>query len=160
MQIENGSVVAFHYTLSDAEGKTLESSRGGHPTEYLHGSNNILPRLEEAFAGKQVGDQFEVSLSAADGYGERKADSVQRVAAKYLKHEGKLRPGQAVRLNTQDGTMMVTVVKVGKFSVDVDTNHPLSGLALTYAIEIDAVRQASAEERAHGHAHGVGGHNH
>jgi len=160
MQIDNGSVVSFHYTLSDGSGKELESSRDSHPTEYLHGASNILPKLEEAFAGKQVGDRFQVQLTPAEGYGERRDNAVERVPAKYLKHAGKLQPGQAVRLNTKDGAMLVTVVKVGKFSVDVDSNHPLAGMDLSYDIEITDVRAATDEEKAHGHAHGVGGHNH
>jgi FKBP-type peptidyl-prolyl cis-trans isomerase SlyD len=160
MQIDNGSVVSFHYTLSDADGKVLETSRDDHPTEYLHGASNILPKLEQAFAGKQTGDRFQVQLTPEEGYGERRADAVERVPAKYLKHAGKLQPGQAVRLNTKDGPMLVTVVKVGKFSVDVDSNHPLAGLHLGYDIEITDVRVATEEEKEHGHAHGVGGHNH
>jgi FKBP-type peptidyl-prolyl cis-trans isomerase SlyD len=123
-------------------------------------AGNILPKLEAAFAGKQVGDRFQVQLSPAEGYGERRADALERVPAKYLKHAGKLRPGQAVRLNTEQGAMLVTVVKVGKFSVDVDSNHPLAGQTLNYDIEITEVRAATDEEKAHGHAHGAGGHHH
>jgi FKBP-type peptidyl-prolyl cis-trans isomerase SlyD len=160
MQIENGAVVTFYYTLSDTAGNTIETNRDGEPAVYLHGANNIVPKLEEAFSGKQLGDTFQVTLAAADAYGEYRADAVQRVPAKYLKHAGKLSPGQAVQLNTKDGTQLVTVVKVGKFSVDVDTNHPLAGQTLSYAIEVDSVRAASDEEQAHGHAHGPGGHHH
>jgi FKBP-type peptidyl-prolyl cis-trans isomerase SlyD len=160
MQVENGAVVTFYYTLSDSNGKTIETNRESEPAVYLHGAGNIVPKLEAAFAGKKSGDQFEVALAAGDAYGEPKADSIQRVPAKYLKHAGKLRPGQAVQLNTEDGTTLVTVVKVGKFSVDVDTNHPLAGQALHYAIEVVDVRAATAEEQTHGHAHGPGGHHH
>ena len=46
------------------------------------------------------------------------------------------------------------------FNVDVDTNHPLAGKTLNFEIEIVDVRDASAEEIAHGHVHGVGGHQH
>jgi FKBP-type peptidyl-prolyl cis-trans isomerase SlyD len=160
MQAENGAVVTFYYTLSDSNGKTIETNRESEPAVYLHGAGNIVPKLEAAFIGKKAGDQFEVALAAADAYGEPAADSIQRVPAKYLKHAGKLRPGQAVQLNTEDGNKLVTVVKVGKFSVDVDTNHPLAGQALHYAIEVVEVRAASAEEQTHGHAHGPGGHHH
>ncbi len=160
MQIENGAVVSFYYTLSDTAGKVLETNRDGEPTVYLHGARNIAPKLEEAFVGKQSAATFELTLAAADAYGERKDNAQQRVPAKYLKHAGKLRPGQAVQLNTDDGAQLVTVVKVGKFSVDVDTNHPLAGQELHYAIEITDVRAASEEEQAHGHAHGTGGHQH
>jgi len=160
MQIENGVVVTFHYNLIDAEGKVIESSRETDPTVYLHGADNILPKLEAEFAGKKAGDSFKITLSAADSYGERREESIERVPAKYLKHAGKLVPGKVVRLNTETGVMVVTIVKVGKFAVDVDTNHPLAGQTLTYDIEIVDAREASAEEKEHGHAHGVGGHHH
>jgi FKBP-type peptidyl-prolyl cis-trans isomerase SlyD len=160
MQVENGSVVSFFYTLSDPDGALIETNRDGEPAVYLHGANNVVPKLEEAFAGRQSGASFELTLSAADGYGELKADSIERVPAKYFKHAGKLRPGQAVQLHTDDGATLVTVVKVGKFTVDVDTNHPLAGKTLHYAIDIVDVRAASADEQAHGHAHGPGGHDH
>jgi len=160
MQIEKGAVVTFYYTLSDTAGNTIETNKDGEPAVYLHGAGNIVPKLEEAFGGKQSGDSFQVTLAAADAYGEYQANAVQRVPAKYLKHAGKLSVGQAVQLNTKDGAQLVTVVKVGKFSVDVDTNHPLAGQILNYAIEVADVRSASEEEQAHGHAHGPGGHHH
>ena len=160
MQIENGAVVSFHYTLSDSDGTTIETNRDGDAAVYLHGASNVVPKLEAAFAGKTKGDHFELRLEPADAYGEIKPNAIERVPAKYLKHAGKLRPGQAVQLQTQDGAMLVTVVKVGKFTVDVDSNHPLAGKTLNYSIDITDVRAATDEEKEHGHAHGVGGHQH
>lgn len=160
MQIENGTVVSFLYTLSDTAGNTIESNRDGDPAVYLHGAKNVVPKLEEAFAGKQSGDHFELMLEPLDAYGERRTNAIERVPAKYLKHAGKLTPGQAVQLNTKEGMTLVTVIKVGKFSVDVDTNHPLAGQTLNYAIDIVDVRAASDEEKEHGHAHSAGGHHH
>ncbi len=161
MQIGKNSVVTFHYTLRDEAGAELESSRNGDPTLYLHGANNMLPALEAAFNGRATGESFQISLTPEQAYGERRANAIERVPAKYLKHEGKLRVGQVVRLHLKEGgAMPVTIVKVGKFAVDVDNNHPLAGRVLNYDIEIVDVRAASDEEVAHGHAHGVGGHNH
>lgn len=160
-RIAKDSVVAFHYTLTDADGKTVESSRDSEATVYLHGANNILPAMEKAFEGKTVGDTFELTLTPADAYGERSENALQRVPAKYLSHEGKLKAGQIVSLHLKDGgSQPVTVIKVGKFSVDIDGNHPLAGMTLNFAIEIVDVRDATAEEKEHGHAHGVGGHHH
>jgi FKBP-type peptidyl-prolyl cis-trans isomerase SlyD len=65
-----------------------------------------------------------------------------------------------VQLNTSDGARPVTVVKVGRHSAEIDTNHPLAGQALSFAIDITDVRAANSEELAHGHAHGAGGHQH
>jgi FKBP-type peptidyl-prolyl cis-trans isomerase SlyD len=49
---------------------------------------------------------------------------------------------------------------VGRFNVDVDANHPLAGQSLTFDVEVTAVRDATPEERAHGHVHGPGGADH
>lgn len=160
MKIEKNSVVSFHYRLSEQGGAELENSYDGDPSLYLHGARNILPALEKALAGLSVGDSKTVDLAAAQAYGERQEGRVQRIPAKYLKHEGRMKPGQIVRFRDDRGVQQATVLKVGKFSVDVDTNHPLAGKNLSFAIEIMDIREASAEEISHGHAHGPGGHQH
>jgi FKBP-type peptidyl-prolyl cis-trans isomerase SlyD len=161
MNISNNSVVSFHYTLADEAGKIVEDShRDGTPSVYLHGAGNILSGLEQALLGKAVGDNIKVTLAPYAAYGLRNANKIERVPAKYLKHEGKLKPGKLVRIDSNQGMKTATVVKVGKFSVDVDMNHPLAGQTISFDIEIVDIRQATAEELSHGHAHGPGGHQH
>ena len=52
----------------------------------------------------------------------------------------------------------VTDVADGK--AVVDANHPLAGMKIRFKATVDGVREASAEEIAHGHAHGEHGHHH
>ncbi|WOJ95465.1 peptidylprolyl isomerase [Congregibacter brevis] len=160
MNIERNKVAIFHYTLRNSEGDELETSRGGTPNAYLHGANNILPGLEKSMAGRTSGDVFSVSLDAADAYGERDPKRQQRIPVKHLMFKGKLRPGALVQVNTENGQRPATVIKAGKFSADLDTNHPLAGQDLVFDIEIMEVRDASDEEIAHRHVHGLGGHQH
>lgn len=160
MEIAPDTVVRFHYTLSEVGGAELESSDRTEPMTYLHGHGNLLAALEDAMRGHSAGERFAVTLTPAEAYGERLEHAVQRVPIKHLVFAGKLRPGMAVKVNTDHGLKDVRVVKVGRFNADVDTNHPLAGLSLTFEIEIVEVRAATAEERAHGHAHGPGGHAH
>lgn len=160
MNIENKKVVSFHYTLSNAQGEQIETSRERQPMEYLHGAGNIIPGLEKAMLGKKEGDSFEVTVEPVDAYGERNEEGVQRVPAKHFKHTGRLEVGQPVTLNTQQGQVQVTIVKVGRFNIDVDRNHPLAGQTLTFDVEVTGVRDATEEEIAHGHAHGPGGAHH
>ena len=42
--IANDLVVSFNYTLTNAEGETLDQSQG-EPLAYLHGAGNIIPVL-------------------------------------------------------------------------------------------------------------------
>lgn len=160
MNIGPNSVAIFHYTLRNESGEELESSRGGDPSAYLHGADNIIPGLEKAMEGHTTGDVFSATLAAKDAYGETNPERQQRVPAKHLVFKGKLKPGMVVQLNTSEGRVPVTVIKAGRHSADIDTNHPLAGQALTFDVEVIDVRAATEEEIAHGHAHGPGGHQH
>ena len=160
MTVQEKKVVSFHYTLTNGEGEQVESSRESQPMSYLHGAGNIIPGLENAMNGKTAGDEFQVTVEAAEAYGERSEANVHRIPAKHFKNPNKLVPGQVVGLQTQQGPMQVTVVKVGRFNVDVDANHPLAGQALTFDVEVMDVREASDEETTHGHVHGPGGVDH
>ena len=160
MNIGPDTVAIFHYTLRNEAGEELETSRGSDPSAFLYGANNIIPGLEKAMVGKAAGDVFTADVSQADAYGNIDPERQQRVPAKHLVFKGKLKPGMVVQLNTSDGRIPVTVVKAGRHSADIDTNHPLAGQSLSFDIEVIDVRAATAEEVAHGHAHGPGGHHH
>ena len=80
MNIEDQKVVDFHYTLTNEQGETVESSRERDPMSYLHGANNIIPGLEQAMNGRAAGDTFEVTVQPADAYGERQEDLNRQVS--------------------------------------------------------------------------------
>jgi len=162
MKIEKDRVVRFHYTVSDsgvAEQESLESSEGREPLAILSGHGNIIPGLEKAMEGHEAGDKFGVDVAAADAYGEKQDGLSQRVPKKHFSGQ-RLEPGMQVVLNTNFGQRPVTIQKVGMSVVDVDLNHPMAGKDLHFEIEIVEVREATAEELAHGHVHGDGGHQH
>ena len=160
MQIANKHVVQFNYELKDQNGEVLETSSSEEPVAYLHGSNNIMPGLSAAMEGKVKGDKFSTTLAAKDAYGERKDDAEQRIPVKHLIGGSRWKKGMVAAVETDNGQRQVTIIKMGKFMVTVDTNHPLAGKVLTFDIEVIDVRPATDEEVAHGHAHGAGGHHH
>ena len=160
MQIAADCVASFHYVLKEDGGAQLESSAGAHPMTYLHGHDSLLPGLEEALAGKSVGDKFTVTLPPEKAFGELREDSELRVPISQLQGARKWQPGMQAVIHTQHGHQQVTVLKVGHTMATVDTNHPMAGKTLVFDVEVTEVRQASHEERTHGHAHGPGGHHH
>jgi FKBP-type peptidyl-prolyl cis-trans isomerase SlyD len=164
MQIDQKKVVRFHYRLADEQGQEIENSYDADPVMYMHGHKNIVVGLEKAMEGKTAGDQFSVTVEPAEGYGERHPNSQQRIPIKHLignnKSKVKLQPGMVVSVETDEGPRQVTIIKAGKFTADVDSNHPLAGKTLIFNVEVVDVREATEEELAHGHAHGVGGHQH
>ena len=160
MTITKDKVVQFNYTLKDEKGEVLESNIDQDPIAYLHGHHNMMVGVENAMEGKNAGEQFSATLPAVDTYGEKVEGAEQRVSVKHLMGSKVWKPGMTATVNTDQGQRLVTIVKVGKFMATIDTNHPLAGRELTFEIEIKEVRDATDEEIAHGHAHGVGGHHH
>ncbi len=160
MSISKDPVVQFYYTLKDEAGQTLASTVGADPVAYLHGHNNMMPGVEKALEGREEGEEFSVTLPPEETYGLRRENSEQRVPTKHLMGAKKWKPGMMAVVQTEQGQRQVTVVKVGKFMVTVDTNHPMAGKTLTFDLIIADVRDATPEEIAHGHAHGIGGHHH
>ena len=160
MKIEKDCVVQFSYKLSDCSEKVIEESEDKVPMAYLHGHDGILKGLESELEGKAVGDKLKVVLQPEDAYGEVKADAEQRIPIKHLMGAKKWKKGMIATVQLEQGRQQVTLVKVGKFMVTVDFNHPFAGKVLTFDIEIADVRAATSEELAHGHAHGAGGHHH
>jgi FKBP-type peptidyl-prolyl cis-trans isomerase SlyD len=160
MNIANNCVASFHYTLTDSTGKVLDSSEGLEPLAYLHGAGNIIPGLERALTGKTVGDKLNVSVPAAEAYGERDANLVQELPSSMFGGVDQIEVGMEFHAETEQGLQVVTVVAVEEDRVTIDGNHPLAGIDLNFDVEVTDVRAASEEELAHGHAHGAGGHHH
>ena len=161
MTIKENSAVSFHYTLTDDDGETLDSSAGKDPLAYLHGAGNIIPGLESALAGKSVGDAMVVAVTAAEGYGEVQKELIQEVPRDAFQGVDSIEVGMQFEAQTgQGGTVPVTVTAVTDEIVTVDGNHPLAGKNLNFDVSIEDVRDATEEELEHGHVHGVGGHEH
>ena len=53
--------------------------------------------------------------------------------------------------------LQAKVIEVRDEVVLMDFNHPLAGMVMHFDGQIQDVREATADELAHGHAHGAGG---
>ena len=53
--VQAGSVVSFDYTLTDDDGKVIDSSKGKQPMSYTQGKGEIIPGLEKELAGMVKG---------------------------------------------------------------------------------------------------------
>ncbi len=161
MTITGNKVVSIHYNVVDADSQEMiDSSDGKEPMVYLHGARNIIPGLEQALEGRAPGDAFDVTVAAAEAYGEHSQDRVQSVPREAFAEIGELQLGLRVTAQTEIGAIELLVTEIGDDEVTVDANHPLAGRNLKFSVRVEQVRDASEEEIAHGHAHGPGGHHH
>ena len=161
MQIAANKAVSIDYTLTNDAGEVIDSSTGGAPLVYLHGAGNIIVGLEKALLGKQVGDELKVSVEPQEAYGEYSAELVATLNRSMFEGVDELEVGMQFHASGPDGSMqIVTIRELDGEDVIVDGNHPLAGQRLNFAVKVVNVRDASAEEVAHGHVHGEGGHHH
>ena len=160
MQVAQNAVVAIHYTLTNDAGEKIDSSEGREPLAYLHGQGQIVPGLEKELEGKAAGDKVQAKVTPEEGYGEKIDAMVQEIPMDAFQGVESVEPGMQFQAQTENGPLTVTVTKVEGETATVDGNHPLAGETLNFDVEIVEVREASAEELEHGHAHGEGGHQH
>jgi FKBP-type peptidyl-prolyl cis-trans isomerase SlyD len=156
MQITKDKVASIHYTLRDGDGNILDTSAGREPLTYLQGAGNLIAGMEEGLEGKSKGDKFNLKISPEKGYGVKDSSLVQKVPRSAF---GNQKVEKGMQFQTNNG-QVVTVTETGLESITVDGNHPLAGVELHFDVEVTDVRSASAEEIAHGHVHGPGGHHH
>jgi len=153
-------VVTFHYTLRDPSGRVLDTSAGGEPITYLEGAGQIIDGLDTRLRAAAAGVKLNVPVPAAEAYGQRDPAQVQRVKRAVLPVTGELRVGEQFQAGEDRSAPVVTVVAIEGDEVTLDANHPLAGVDLAFEVEITAVRAATPEELAHGHAHGADGAGH
>jgi FKBP-type peptidyl-prolyl cis-trans isomerases 2 len=158
MKAGKDKVIAIHYTLT-VDGEKVESSHDRDEQLWiLLGHGQLIPGLEKALEDHEAGETLQVEVAAADGYGERQEDQIQRMSKKYFPQANRLKPGMVTVLKLKDGGQRaVTVHKVGMSAIDVDLNHPMAGKTLHFDVAISDVRDATEEELQHGHAHPPGG---
>ncbi len=154
MKVEKNSVVSIHYELTNNDGEVLDSSEGQAPLTYLHGVGNLIPGLEKEILDKAVGDNLDVTVAPAEGYGELDEGLVNAVPISAFEGIEQVEPGMQFRTSSQDGeSQIITVTQVDGDMVTVDANHPLAGVTLNFKVEITAIRDATEEEIEHGHVH-------
>lgn len=160
MQVQKHKVVGIDYKLTDGSGNLIDSSTDHGPLHYIQGTGSLIPGLEAALEGKKAGDSLKVTIAAKDGYGERNNALCQTVPKSQFESTEELEVGMQFEVETDQGELVVSVTKIEGDQVTVDGNHPLAGMELHFDVQVKEVRDATAEEIAHGHVHGEHGHHH
>ena len=160
--VQDGAVVGIYYTLKDDGGNVIDTNRkGGSPLAYLHGHNNLVPGLEKALAGAKKGEKVTAVVGPEDGYGMPSDELFDEVPRSAFPAEAEVVEGAVFQGRQPDGRVFqARIAKVEGDQVTVDRNHPLAGQTLHFEVTVDKIRAATEEEKAHGHAHGKGGHAH
>ena len=144
-KVEENKVVSLTYVIVDETGAVLEQY--DMPISYVHGPNsNMYPKVAQALEGARVGDEIEVTLHPAEGFGERDpsltfSDAIDNVPPEY-RHLG----AEATFQNEQGETVTMTVVKMENGQIELDGNHPFAGKTVTFKLRVQEIRDATEQE--------------
>ena len=186
--IQANARVVLEYSLANEKGEVLDSSSAedGEPIIYIHGYGMLVPGLEAALVGLEVGASKDVTVSPEDGFGDRDDELVLEIDRTDFPDPKTVTVGDEVVAESPDGEEVpMRVVEVKEETVIVDANHPLAGVTLRYSVTVKEVAEASQEEIAeaaagfeeagyghghdcddpthdhsHDHSHGENGHTH
>ena len=156
MIIAANKVVKMHYSVTDNDNNSIDNSFDGEPLIFIVGTGYLIPGLEDALQGKQAGDTLSVTVEPENGYGERH-DELMQAVPKSMFEDMEIEIGMQFKATTDDGDQSVMIIDIQDDEVIVDGNNPLAGITLKFDVEILEVRDATADELAHGHVHGEGG---
>jgi FKBP-type peptidyl-prolyl cis-trans isomerase SlyD len=155
LQVSDNMVVSLEYVLRAEDNSELSRSTSDHPLVYLHGFNNIIPRLEEELTGMGIGDEKDVVVPPESGYGNRDSEDVVEFPRDSFPDTLNLEIGESVMMkDNQNGeSLRAYILELKEESVVLDFNHPLAGKTLYFHVRIANLRNATNEEVTHGHVH-------
>lgn len=140
--VQDGSIVAIEYTLTDEEGKVIDTNAGKEPLTFIHGAGQIVPGLEKELLGLKPGDQKKVQVKPEDAYGMPSRDAFQEMPRESIPAEAQ-KPGATLMAKAPDGRALpIRVHEVKEKTVIVDLNHPLAGKTLNFDVTIKDIKAA------------------
>ena len=144
--VARNSVVTMQYSLTNADGVVVRDASGA-PISYLHGAGLLFPKLESALESHAIGDIVRAKLLPDDAFGKRNLDLVHQVPLHELPPEDSIEVGGQIVGQDEDGNEVIfTVTAIEEAMVKLDGNHPFAGQSLVFEIEIEDIREATAEE--------------
>jgi FKBP-type peptidyl-prolyl cis-trans isomerase 2 len=103
----------------------------GNVSEFVQGRHEIFPVLEQKVVGMKPGEEKQVELSPAEGFGPHDDKKMLNVPKTLLPFGAK--EGDIVRNDAGD---LATVAEVSDTTAVLDYNHPLAGKPLVVQIKI------------------------
>lgn len=140
--VQEGSIVSIEYTLTDGDGKVIDTNVGKEPLTFIQGAGQIVSGLEKELQGLKAGDQKKVQVKPEDGYGMPSQQAFQELPRETIPAEAQ-KAGVSLMAKGPDGRAIpIRVHEVKEKTVVVDFNHPLAGKTLNFVVKIKDIKAA------------------
>lgn len=137
---QEGDKVAVTYQGVLDDGMVFDETNDNEPLVFVLGENEVLPGMELAVMGMEVGDRKTVTIPPEQGYGVRQPKLVEEVKLEALPQGLDLDLGNRLEVSAADGTIhRLIIVALDEQKVTLDGNHPLAGRPLILQIELVSI---------------------
>ncbi|MFW9929731.1 MAG: peptidylprolyl isomerase, partial [Candidatus Thorarchaeota archaeon] len=113
------------------------------PVFVIIGKGSLMPALERELVGKKVGEDLNIKVPAAEGFGRRDPKKIETISVKRLRDAG-IKPVRGSIVRTKEKVGIITNVSSGRATVDF--NHELAGKDLIFDVKVDKLIEERDEK--------------
>jgi len=157
MKVEKGDFVVFNYIGKFENGEIFDTTYENIAKEagiYMEdrtygplganvGVGELIPGMDEALLGMEVGERKNITIPPEKGYGMPRDDLIINVPTSEFKKAG-IEPIEGAYIMTDSGIAQITTI--GEENVTLDFNHPLAGKTLVFEVEVVDVKKETSDE--------------
>ena len=143
--VHPGSFLTLHYRLAGPDGADIVNTFADKPATLSLGTGELSAPLEQRLIGLAEGTRIVFEIPAAEAFGERNPELLQRVKRTLMAELGdpdeQYHVGDVVQFPTPDGQAHYAGV-VRELADDwllFDFNHPLAGRQVTFEVQLIGV---------------------
>jgi len=137
---QQGDRVTINYIGTLDNGYIFDNTQESEPLCFTIGAGEVFPYLERAIIGMAPGQAKNLLIPATEAYGPRRKENILVLQRESLPMGNDPKQGQKVQLQLADGSeLLMRVVAVNDTELTLDGNHPLAGLDLTFALQLETI---------------------
>ena len=133
----------FNYALRNEAGEVVDSSEAAEALFFVEGDGSMIPGLEKAVTGRDVGDEFPITIGPEDAYGWPQRQLVRTVSRDMIQSDAEeIEAGMIFQIGSGEESQVVKVVSIESDGITIDGNHPLAGITFNFDVHVIEVREA------------------
>jgi|TARA_B110000483_G_scaffold209416_1_gene255717 FKBP-type peptidyl-prolyl cis-trans isomerase 2 len=139
--IKFNSLVKLHYSISSIDNIIFESTFGSEPVLVRIGDGTLPIKLEMTLYGLVKDNEQTMTLEPKDAFGLRDENNNKTLEISTFPDTEMVKVGNVIEIDVKEKDGKVSpafamIKQVGKDSVLLDLNHPLSGHKIIFKVKI------------------------
>jgi len=136
-QAKDGDTVKVHFTGRLENGEVFVKSEEDQPVDLTLGTGELIPGVERAIVGMEVGEKKTIAVPPEQAYGPKQEDLMVEIDKSNLPEHVTPAIGKGLRIRQSDGDdIPVIISEMTENTVTLDGNHPLAGATLFFDLQL------------------------